>query len=130
MHAECEHQFSVFCCKLVCYGLLLFVLRFLREGPRTCLVYNALIFIRIWEWHVRTPRLGTREICVSSTKMGHFVDTIQETAMPSTFSLHIVDGAGKKRLGRMKRGIIVRKRHFYKGVGLVLPKFCVFLKFG
>ena len=31
----------------------------------------------------------------------------------------------------MKRGgIIVRKKHFYKGVGLVLSKFCVFLKFG
>ena len=30
----------------------------------------------------------------------------------------------------MKGGIIVRKKHFYKGVGLVLPKFCVFLKFG
>lgn len=96
--------------------------------------------------------------------------------MSSTFSLHIVDGAGrewkgpgvyerevkagkvvrrapecmrvrvkqgkwsggggkrlermKRELERMKRGIIVRKRHFYKGVGLVLPKFCVFLKFG
>lgn len=91
--------------------------------------------------------------------MGYFVDTILETAMPSTFSLHIVDGAGrewmapecmrvrvkqgkwsggggkrlermKKKLGRMKRGIIVRKKHFYKGVGLVLSKFCVFLKFG
>lgn len=31
--------------------------------------------------------------------MGHFVDTIQETAMPSTFSLHIVDGAGCEWMG-------------------------------
>lgn len=47
VHAEYEHHFFVFYCKPVCYGSLLFVLRFLREGPRTCLVYNALIFIRI-----------------------------------------------------------------------------------
>lgn len=99
MHAECEHQFSVLCCKPVCYGLLLFVLRFLREGPRTYFVYNVLIFIRIERWYVRTQRLGTREICVSSTKMGYFVDTILETAMPSTFSLHIVDGAGCEWMG-------------------------------
>ena len=40
-----------------------------------------------------TGSLGN--IC-SSTKMGHFVDAIQETAMPSMFSLHIVDGAGRE----------------------------------
>ena len=46
-HAEYEHYFLVFYCMSVCYGLLLFVLRFLREGPRTSLVYNALILITI-----------------------------------------------------------------------------------
>lgn len=40
-----------------------------------------------------TGSLGN--IC-SSTKMGHFVDAIQETAMPSMFSLHIVDGVGRE----------------------------------
>ena len=54
-------------------------------------------------------------MCVSSTKMGYFVDTIQETAMSSTFSLHIVDGAGREWMGpgvyerEVKAGKVVRR---------------------
>ena len=43
-HAEYEHYFLVFYCMSVCYGLLLFALRFLRE------VHEQALSIMHWFW--------------------------------------------------------------------------------